>query len=170
MSLNCSLLPGFIEQTMEKMRFLYRQSYCSCFKQRSSTCGLSCCSCFWCRNNDTSTVNAPVVTTGNYRNSWKYFSCSTLKTLSLPHLQHNNNSNNRPDTCCPTENTTPTLSLLMETRSNNSSYKEDGTLDYESVKMILGWHYVDASGNAVKGWYTTPNGKTYLTQLTQGCA
>ena len=41
-------------------------------------------------------------------------------------------------------------------------YKEDGTLvTSQWIKDDSGWHYVDAAGNAVKGWYTTPNGKTW---------
>ena len=41
-------------------------------------------------------------------------------------------------------------------------YKEDGTLvTSQWIKDDSGWHYVDASGNAAKGWYTTPNGKTW---------
>lgn len=41
-------------------------------------------------------------------------------------------------------------------------YKEDGTLATNQwIKDDSGWHYVDASGNAASGWFTTPNGKTW---------
>ena len=41
-------------------------------------------------------------------------------------------------------------------------YKEDGTLvTSQWIKDDSGWHYVDASGNAASGWFTTPNGKTW---------
>ena len=41
-------------------------------------------------------------------------------------------------------------------------YAEDGTLSTSQwIKDDQGWHYVDATGSAVKGWYTTPNGKTW---------
>ena len=40
--------------------------------------------------------------------------------------------------------------------------KEDGTLvTSQWIKDDSGWHYVDASGNAASGWFTTPNGKTW---------
>lgn len=57
---------------------------------------------------------------------------------------------------------TPQSSGWRQENGQFRYYKEDGTLvTSQWIKDDSGWHYVDASGNAVSGWFTTPNGKTW---------
>ena len=62
-----------------------------------------------------------------------------------------------------TENpVTPQSSGWRQENNKFHYYKEDGTLvTSQWIKDDSGWHYVDASGNAASGWFTTPNGKTW---------
>ena len=57
---------------------------------------------------------------------------------------------------------TPQSSGWRQENGQLRYYKEDGTLvTSQWIKDDSGWHYVDASGNAASGWFTTPNGKTW---------
>ena len=57
---------------------------------------------------------------------------------------------------------TPQSSGWRQENGQFRYYKEDGTLvTSQWIKDDSGWHYVDASGNAASGWFTTPNGKTW---------
>ena len=57
---------------------------------------------------------------------------------------------------------TPQSSGWRQENNKFQYYKEDGTLvTSQWIQDDSGWHYVDTSGNAASGWFTTPNGKTW---------
>ena len=152
----------------KKMRFPYRPSTQKLIAVASLSAALLCsfhAVPAFAETADTSAVNAPVVTTET--------------TAAAENTSPAAAENSQPDSpaapstttpttdqtpAAPTENTTPTPQSSGWRQENGQFhyYKEDGTLATNQwIKDDSGWHYVDASGNAVKGWYNTPNGKTW---------
>ncbi len=151
----------------KKMRFPYRPSTQKLIAVASLSAALLCsfhAVPAFAETADTSAVNAPVVTTET--------------TAAAENTSPAAAENSQPDSpaaptttpttdqtpAVPTENTSPTPQSSGWRQENGQFhyYKEDGTLvTSQWIKDDSGWHYVDAAGNAAKGLYTTPNGKTW---------
>ncbi len=126
---------------MKKAKFPYKPSaqelIAVCFAKCSSA-WLSAAPAF-AETTDTSTVNAPVVTTETTHPTAENTSpAAPENSASLPHLQHQQQllQQLKPDTCCSAENTAPTPAIFLDgtrKRSIPLYYKEDGTLVTESV-------------------------------------
>ena len=121
---------------------------------------------------DTSTTTTPVVTTETTSTSENASPTATENSQpaspAAPASPATPTTNQTP--AAPTENTSPTPQSSGWRQENGQFhyYKEDGILvTSQWIKDDSGWHYVDASGNAAKGWYTTPNGKTWYFDPSQ---
>ena len=120
---------------------------------------------------DTSAVSAPVVTTETTATAENTSPTATESSQpASPAAPTTTTPTTNPTPAAPTENTTPTPQSSRWRQENGQFhyYKEDGTLvTSQWIKDDSGWHYVDAAGNAAKGWYTTPNGKTWYFDPSQ---
>lgn len=115
---------------------------------------------------DTSSTAAPVVThesVATTENSQSP-SSATPTANQTPAAPTNNTAPTAPS--APSAPTSPTSGWRQE-NGQFHYYNEDGVLATNQwIKDDSGWHYVDAAGNTIKGWYTTPNGKTwYFNQI-----
>lgn len=120
---------------------------------------------------DNSAVSAPVVTTETTATAENTSPTATESSQpASPAAPTTTTPTTNPTPAAPTENTTPTPQSSGWRQENGQFhyYKEDGTLvTSQWIKDDSGWHYVDAAGNAAKGWYTTPNGKTWYFDPSQ---
>ena len=152
----------------KKMRFPYKPSAQKLIVVASLStallCGLYAVPAL-AETTDTSAVSAPVVTTETTTTAENTSPTAAESSQpTSPAVPTTTTPTTNPTPAAPTENTTPTPQSSGWRQENGQFhyYKEDGTLvTNQWIKDDSGWHYVDASGNAVKGWYNTPNGKTW---------
>ena len=152
----------------KKMRFPYRPSTQKLIAVASLSAALLCsfhAVPAFAETADTSAVNAPVVTTETTATAENTSPAAPENSQPASPAAPSTTTPTADQTpAAPTENTTPTPQSSGWRQENGQFhyYKEDGTLvTSQWIKDDSGWHYVDAAGNAVKGWYTTPNGKTW---------
>ena len=152
----------------KKMRFPYRPSTQKLIAVASLSAALLCsfhAVPAFAETADTSAVNAPVVTTETTATAENTSPAAPENSQPASPAAPSTTTPTADQTpAAPTENTTPTPQSSGWRQENGQFhyYKEDGTLvTSQWIKDDSGWHYVDAAGNAVKGWYNTPNGKTW---------
>ena len=151
----------------KKMRFSYRPSTQKLIAVASLSAALLCglhAAPALAETTDTSAVNAPAVTTETTATSENTSPTAPENSQPTSPAAPTTTPTTDQTPAVPTENTSPTPQSSGWRQENGQFhyYKEDGTLvTSQWIKDDSGWHYVDASGNAVKGLYTTPNGKTW---------
>ena len=151
----------------KKMRFPYRPSTQKLIAVASLSAALLCgfhAAPAFAETTDTSTVNAPVVTTETTATTENTSPAEPENSQPASPAAPTTTPTTDQTPAAPTENTSPTPQSSGWRQENGQFhyYTEDGTLvTSQWIQDDSGWHYVDASGNAVKGWYTTPNGKTW---------
>ncbi|KGF12697.1 hypothetical protein HMPREF1647_06855, partial [Lancefieldella parvula DNF00906] len=145
----------------KKMRFPYRPSTQKLIAVASLSAALLCsfhAVPAFAETADTSAVNAPVVTTETTATAENTSPAAPENSQPASPAAPSTTTPTADQTpAAPTENTTPTPQSSGWRQENGQFhyYKEDGTLvTSQWIKDDSGWHYVDAAGNAVKGWYT----------------